>query len=97
VVEVLSLSTGTPDRGVMQTLGARAGVPGDGIVDLAARTVQALGLGGASYGAVAAVPAALPPLPGLTLDPAAVWPELTATAAPTPAARPPRAPRTSPT
>jgi hypothetical protein len=42
-----------------------------------AEHVRARGLAGESYEPVArlepAAPAALPPLPGLTLDPAAVW------------------------
>ena len=74
---VLSASTGHRDRGAKQALYARHGVPYYWIADPDARTVQALRLGGESYESVARLeettPAALPPLPGLTLDPAAVW------------------------
>ena len=77
VVEVLSPSTSARDRGVKQALYARHGVPHYWIVDPAARFLQAMRLDGAAYAAGAVlestVPAALPPLPGLTLDPSAVW------------------------
>ena len=77
VVEVLSPSTDARDRGVKQALYARYGVPFYWIVDPAAGTVQALRLNGESYEAVArfdeTMPAALPPLSHLTLDPTAVW------------------------
>jgi Uma2 family endonuclease len=77
VVEVLSPSSSARDRGVKQALYARYGVPNYWIVEPATRNVQALRLGGASYETVAALdaiaPAVLPPLDGLTLDPATVW------------------------
>lgn len=77
VVEVLSPSTDARDRGAKQALYARYGVPYYWIVDADARTVQSLHLVGESYEPVARLegtaPAALPPLEGLTLDPAAVW------------------------
>jgi len=77
VVEVLSPSTEARDRCVKQALYALYGVPFYWIVDPAARTIQALRLSGESYEAVARLdettPAALPPLAGLMLDPAAVW------------------------
>ena len=77
VVEVLSPSTDARDRDVKQALYARHGVPYYWIVDPAARTIQGLRLGGELYETVArldeAAPEALPPLTGLTLDPAAVW------------------------
>jgi Uma2 family endonuclease len=77
VVEVLSPSTNVRDRGIKQALYARHGVPYYWIVDPTTRVVQALHRGGGSYETVAtldeAAPAALPPLAGLTLDPAAVW------------------------
>jgi Uma2 family endonuclease len=76
VVEVLSPPTDARDRGVKQALSTRHGVPYYWIVDPAARTVQALRLAGEAYQAAATLedaPAALPPLTGLTLDPAAVW------------------------
>jgi len=74
---VLSPSTDVRDRGVKQALYARYGVPYYWIVDSAARTVEALRLGGESYELIArldeSAPTALPPLPDLSLDPAAVW------------------------
>jgi Uma2 family endonuclease len=77
VVEVLSPSTSARDRGVKQALYARHGVPFYWIVDTAARSVQALRLSGEAYEVAASLdgtaPAALPPLPELALDPAAVW------------------------
>ena len=77
VVEVLSPSTSARDRGVKQALYACYGVLHYWIVEPVARVLQALRLDGASYAAGAVlentVPAALPPLPGLTLDPSAVW------------------------
>ena len=77
VVEVLSPSTEARDRGVKQALYARYGVPFYWIVDPATRTVQVLRLSRDSYEAVATLdetaPAALLPLVGLRLDPAALW------------------------
>jgi Uma2 family endonuclease len=77
VVEVLSPSTDARDRGVKQALYARYGVPYYWIVSPQTRTIQALRLGAGSYEVVGALdetgPTALPPLGGLTLDPAAVW------------------------
>jgi len=77
VVEVLSPSTDVRDRGVKQGLYARYGVPYYWIVDPAARTVEALRLGGESHESIAGLdesaPTALPPLTDLSLDPAAVW------------------------
>jgi Uma2 family endonuclease len=77
VVEVLSPSTDARDRGVKQALYARYGVPFYWIAAPTARTIQALRLSGESYEAVASLdetaPAALPPLAGLRLDPAALW------------------------
>lgn len=79
VVEVLSPSTATWDRGVKQAVYARHGVPYYWIVDPAARTLEVLRLDGESYEPVGrldeAAPAAMPPFTGLTLDPAAVWRE----------------------
>jgi Uma2 family endonuclease len=78
VVEVLAPPTDAWDRGVKQALYARYGVPYYWIVDPTARSIQVLRLGGESYEVVARLDegarAALPPLAGLTLDPAAVWP-----------------------
>ncbi len=77
VVEVLSPSSNARDRGIKQALYAQHGVPYYWIVDPAARTVDALGLAGDSYAAVARLdgptPVALPPLPDLLLEPAALW------------------------
>jgi Uma2 family endonuclease len=78
VVEVLSPSTSARDRSVKQALYARYGVPYYWMLDPETRTMHALVLRGWSYHPVASIdqttPAALPPLAGLTLDPAVVWP-----------------------
>lgn len=78
VVEVLSPSTEARDRGVKRALYARYGVPFYWVADPAARDVQVLRLSGESYEVVAKLdetaPRSLPPLPGLALDPAALWP-----------------------
>jgi len=77
VVEVLSPSTDARDRGAKLALYARYGIPFYWIVDPVARSVQALRLSGESYEPVArldaTMPAALPPLTDLLLDPTAVW------------------------
>jgi Uma2 family endonuclease len=78
VVEVLSPSTLQIDRSVKGQLYAKHGVPYYWIVDAEARTVEAFELGGQGYRPAGVLqgqrPAALPPFPGLTLDPSAVWP-----------------------
>ena len=77
VVEILSPSTGARDRGIKQRLCGKYAVPFSWIVDAERRTIQAYRLEGDSYTLVAtleeAAPRALPPLPDLSLDPAAVW------------------------
>jgi Uma2 family endonuclease len=78
VIEVLSPSTLQIDRSVKGQLYARHRVPYYWIVDAEARTVEAFELAGDGYqpagGLEGQRSAALPPLPGLTLDPSAVWP-----------------------
>lgn len=78
VVEVLSPSTILIDRSVKGQLYARHRVPYYWIVDAEARTVEAFELAGDGYRLAAGLegrrPAALPPFPGLMLDPSAVWP-----------------------
>ena len=78
VVEVLSPTTVQIDRGVKAQLYARHGVPCYWIVDLDARVIEAHVLRAGAYAPAgrleAARPAALPPFPELTLDPAALWP-----------------------
>ena len=77
VVEILSPSTGARDRGIKQRLYGKYAVPFSWIVDAERRTIQAYRLEGDSYTLVAtldeAAPRALPPLPDLSLDPAAIW------------------------
>lgn len=77
VIEVLSPSTGAIDRGAKRAMYARHEVPYYWIVDPHGSTVEALHLAAGAYEPVArlegTVPAALPPLPALLLDPAALW------------------------
>jgi len=78
VVEVLSPSTILIDRSVKGQLYARHRVPYYWIADAEARTVEAFELAGDGYrpagGLEGRRSAALPPFPGLTLDPSAIWP-----------------------
>src|SRR5436309_1125685 len=77
VVEVLSPSTAQVDRGSKAQLYARHAVPFYWIVDPEARTIDAYSLVEGRYRLEARVEGreatALPPLPDLTLDPAAIW------------------------
>jgi Uma2 family endonuclease len=77
-VEVLSPSTRVVDRRTKMQLYALYRVPHYWIVDVDARVIDAHRLGGDGYetggrleGSTAA---SLPPFPGLTLEPAAIWP-----------------------
>jgi Uma2 family endonuclease len=75
VVEVLSPSTAKLDRERKLMLYAEHGVPCFWIVDPASGTVEAYQLVGAAYvpaGRVTNAPVALPPLPDLEIDPAAL-------------------------
>jgi Uma2 family endonuclease len=78
VVEVLSRSTIRIDRVIKAQLYARHGVPYYWIADVESRTVQAFELSGDAYRPAGTLeggrPAALPPFPDLSLDPAAIWP-----------------------
>ena len=77
VVEILSPSTARIDLGRKRALYAEHGVPWYWIVDPDARTIDALKLVGPAWepgGRLAgSTAAALPPLPDLVLDPAAIW------------------------
>jgi Uma2 family endonuclease len=77
VVEILSPSTGSRDRGIKQRLYAKYAVPFYWIADPDHRTIDAHRLHGDSYTRVATLdetaPTALPPLLDLLLDPTAVW------------------------
>jgi Uma2 family endonuclease len=77
-VEILSPWTSHIDRRRKMALYARHGVDWYWIVDPGARTVDAYRLEGEAYRLDARLdgptPRALPPFPGLSLDPAAVWP-----------------------
>lgn len=75
-VEVLSPSSEQADRQRKWQLYARHAIPHYWIVDAVARTIEAHELSGERYALVARLerePRALPPFPGLRLDPAAVW------------------------
>jgi Uma2 family endonuclease len=76
-VEILSPSTARIDLGRKRALYAEHGVPWYWIVDPDARTIDALKLVGSiweAFGRLAgSTPTALPPLPDLVLDPAAIW------------------------
>jgi Uma2 family endonuclease len=78
VLEVLSPSTTKTDRGVKLQLYAKYGVPYYWIVDPGARTIEAFGLAGESYGlstrAWGSEPVGLPPFPELALVPEVLWP-----------------------
>ena len=77
VVEVLSPTTAAVDQGVKLTLYARYGVRHHWLVDADARRIETRELIGADYTPgprlEGETPRALPPFPGLVLDPAAVW------------------------
>jgi Uma2 family endonuclease len=73
VVEVLSPSTAAVDRAVKRQLYARHGVPYYWIVDPDARRIEAYVLTEGAYQPAEA--GLFPPLAGLHLDPAAIWPE----------------------
>jgi len=76
-IEVLSPATASNDRGIKLQLYARYRVPHDWIVDLDARVIETYRLAGQTYEPGprlgGAAPVALPPLPDLLLEPAAVW------------------------
>ncbi len=78
VVEVLAPSTTAIDLGAKRDLYARHLVPFYWIVDTDARTIAALRLVDGTFQPVGqlalTIPAALPPLERLTLDPSAIWP-----------------------
>ena len=77
VVEILSPSTASIDLGPKRALYAEHGVPWYWIVDRAARAIESLELVGGVWRVAGRLtgsgPAALPPLPDLALDPAAIW------------------------
>ena len=77
-VEVLSRWTAQIDRSTKRQLYARHGVPYYWIVDPDQRTIEAHLLSGSVYGAPMTFRGDslvdLPPFPGLTLDPVALWP-----------------------
>ena len=75
VVEVLSPSTASRDRGRKRDLYARHGVPWYWMVERAARSIEAYRLVGDTYQLAARLtaPGALPPFPDLIIDPAAIW------------------------
>jgi Uma2 family endonuclease len=81
VIEVLSPTTASADRGVKRQLSARYGVPHYWLVDPDARVVETYRLTrdtcepGPQLTGTA--PAALPPFPDLVLDAAALWADLT--------------------
>jgi Uma2 family endonuclease len=76
-IEVLSPATASNDRGIKLQLYARYRVPHDWIVDLDARVIETYRLAGQTSEPGprlgGAAPVALPPLPDLLLEPAAVW------------------------
>ena len=78
VVEVLSPSTTTIDRGPKQELYAHHGIPHYWIVDPVAGTIEAYGLAEGGYALLAPTsgtePSALPPFPDLLFTPASLWP-----------------------
>jgi Uma2 family endonuclease len=78
VIEVLSPSTASTDRGPKQEIYARHGVPYYWIVDPDTRTIEAYCHARGAYqldGRLAGgQPTALPPFPELIIDPASVWP-----------------------
>ena len=78
VVEILSPSTGSRDRGIKQRLYAKYAVPFYWIVDPDHHTIDAYRLEADSYARIAALdqaaPKPLPPLADLTLAPTAIWP-----------------------
>jgi Uma2 family endonuclease len=78
VVEVLSPSTVQLDSLVKAQLHAKHGVPYRWLGDVAQRTIRAFELSGDAYRPAGRLeggrPVALPPLPDLPLDPAAIWP-----------------------
>jgi Uma2 family endonuclease len=78
VVEVISPSTSAIDRRRKLQLYARHDVPYYWIVDPPGRTIAAHTLARGGYRDAGALsgetPAALPPFPDLTLDPAEIWP-----------------------
>ena len=75
VVEVLSPSTASRDRGRKRDLYARHGVPWYWMVEGAARSIEAYRLVGDTYQLAARLtaPGALPPFLDLIIDPAAIW------------------------
>jgi Uma2 family endonuclease len=78
VVEVLSPSTAHIDRNTKLQLYARHAVPYYWIVDPLARTIDVHRMAAAAYGVPERfggdILADLPPFPGLSLDPATIWP-----------------------
>jgi Uma2 family endonuclease len=78
VVEVLSRWTAQIDRGTKLQLYARHRVPHYWIVDPDGRTIDVHLLAASAYGAPKRFSGdslvALPPFPGLTLDPVGLWP-----------------------
>ncbi|MFN8525847.1 MAG: Uma2 family endonuclease [Chloroflexota bacterium] len=77
VVEIISPKRASRDRLVKRQLYERFGVPYYWIADRETRTIEAFELRGERYVLAATLegrtPRALPPLPGLVLDPARVW------------------------
>ncbi len=75
VVEVLSPTTASRDRGRKRDLYARHGVPWYWIVDSAARAIEAYRLAGDTYQLAARLtgPGGLPPFMDLIIDPTAIW------------------------
>jgi Uma2 family endonuclease len=76
VVEVLSPSTTSVDRGLKRAIYAEHGVPCYWIVDPEGQSVEAYALAGTESvpaGRVTSEPAALPPFSDLTLDPTDLW------------------------
>ena len=78
VIEAISPSTATNDRGIKRQLYARYAVPYYWIVDVEGRVVEAFVLRSGDYVEVARVsgpaPVDLPPFPGLGLIPDSLWP-----------------------
>lgn len=77
VIEVLSATTASADRGVKRQLSARYGVPYYWLVDPDARVIETYRLTGDTYEPgprlTGTAPAALAPFPDFLLDPVAVW------------------------